>query len=64
MGLGGIWLACLADGISRSAVDCLAAKPREDCEPLAKKSPFWETPTYRSPKSTFCLKREVSAGAW
>ena len=43
MGLGGIWLASLADGISRSAVDCLAAKPREDCEPLAKKSPFWET---------------------
>lgn len=41
MGLGGIWLACLADGISRSAVDCLAAKPREDCEPLAKKSPFF-----------------------
>ena len=43
MGLGVIWLACLADGISRSAVDYLAAKPREDCEPLAKKSPFWET---------------------
>ena len=43
MGLGVIWLACLADGISRSAVHCLAAKPREDCEPLAKKSPFWET---------------------
>ena len=43
MGLGGIWLACVADGISRSAVDCLAAKPREDFKPLAKKSPFWET---------------------
>ena len=62
MGLGGIWLASVADGISRSAVDCLAAKPREDCEPLAKKVLSGKLPNYRSPKSTFCLKRVREPG--